>query len=182
MVTLRPVVERTRPIGDDWHLVLGGHCTVDDVDVFMRAGTWASDGTTPAQLVAELLARDSLFAQGGLVTFDPATGVTVQPGCCAGLEGWTTWRWLLEGDLAPSLGHDPTPVVEEVGSAFRLWQDEDERNAYVDIPRAELPGLLDGVRRDLDSFTIPLREWAVANGLADRADDLVAAFRHSFTP
>lgn len=100
----------------------------------------------------------SLFALGGLVT--------VQPGCCAGLENWRESWWLLDGDRTPPFAHDPTPVAEEVGAVFRLWPDEAERYAYVDIPRAELPGLLDGVRRDLEAFAAPLRARAVAHGLA----------------
>ena len=125
-----------------------------------------------------------LFIQGGLVATDTDTGVVVVPGCCAGLESWREWWWIVEDGSQPELGHDPTPVIEPVGDLLRVWQDEDVRDAHVDIPRAALPGLLSDVERDLKAFLGPLRAWAVDAGVGDRADALVAAVDHglAFSP
>ena len=50
-------------------------------------------------------------------------GVTIEPGCCCGVEDWWDWRNAFDDPSQVSLGHDPGPVVERHGAAFRVWQD-----------------------------------------------------------
>ncbi|WP_017587406.1 hypothetical protein [Nocardiopsis ganjiahuensis] len=117
-----------------------GTLTSIELDTFLH--TWAdyNGAETPRGLLQEEM---TLFP-GGLRAF--GHGVTVDPGCCFGLEDWREWRWLL--DREPIwMGHDPGVVQEFVGDEVHLSREGREQR--VRIPLAELPRLLTGVREQL---------------------------------
>lgn len=111
-----------------------------ELDTFLH--TWAdyNGAATPRGLLQEEM---TLFP-GGLRVSAPE--VTVNPGCCFGLEDWRSWLRLL--DREPIwMGHDPGVVQEFAGDAVHLSQEGQER--FVRLPLAELPRLLTGVREQL---------------------------------
>ncbi|MFJ1708269.1 hypothetical protein [Kitasatospora sp. NPDC088346] len=109
----------------------------------------------------EFPAEDGLAIPGGLRVADHGSGTTVDPGCCSGLEDWQAWYEVAEGE-AIWLGHDPTPELRFVGDSVRLRQDS--ASPWLDLPRAGLPELLRGVRRELDGFLSAASRWAVRAG------------------
>lgn len=120
--------------------------------------------TDPAERVRRLIATDHLIARGGLRMRDAGTGVTVNPGCCCGLEDWNEWFDILNGDL-PWLGHDPSPRIEHTGHAIRLWPDggdaaEAPSTDPIELALADLPGVLRTVRDDLRGFLSLVERWA----------------------
>ncbi|MEW1925757.1 hypothetical protein [Streptomyces sp. NPDC088360] len=116
----------------------------------------------PAEQMRALVAAETVAAPGGLRVRDTATGVTASPGCCFGLENWRDWLDLTKGE-EPWLGHDPTPRTEHVGTSIRLWPDENRRTGpHIDIPRAELPELLESVRDNLVGFLGSVDRWTAA--------------------
>ncbi|GAB3183342.1 hypothetical protein GCM10027259_38420 [Micromonospora palomenae] len=128
-----------------WALV-GPAVTDDDLSVIP---------TSVAEAVeAYLAARDDSHAAGGLRVSDG--DVVIDPGCCVGLDEWRDWGSVLRGQ-PPYLGHDPDVFLEDRGAVLRLWQHAvaapsaaaGPAGPHVDISRAQFPGLLRGVRRDL---------------------------------
>lgn len=140
-MSLEPVAE----LSDGSWLALSGECTGEQVERFLS--------TLTGYLQVETLAEaEVLIMQGGLRIADRRTGAVVVPGCCGGLEDWRDWLEILAGG-SPWLGHDPSPKVEIDGDRARVWQDSNPvRGPYVDVPLADLPGLLLGVQRDLTAF------------------------------
>ncbi|SDF37598.1 hypothetical protein SAMN05216553_101335 [Lentzea fradiae] len=161
------------------YVELSGRMTQDDVGTALAAiagyvvGVDAEPG--PEQLRA-LLAEEMIVMAGGLSVLDTTTGVRIVPGCCAGLESWRDWALFLDGEV-PWLGHSPAPGVELTADVVRLWQDEDAQEPpSCEIPLADLPGHLRGVRRDLDAFLWLVRTWA-PHGMGE---DLAARFDEDF--
>jgi hypothetical protein len=116
--------------------------------------------------VGHLMTAERVIAPGGLRIRDTATGVTVSPGCCSGLEDWRDWLGLVNGE-EPWLGHDPTPHIEHLGASVRLWPDEDHpRENFIDLPLAQLPELLDSVRDQLVGFLAAVEGWAAQHAPA----------------
>ncbi|MFJ6465723.1 hypothetical protein ACIQM0_32645 [Streptomyces sp. NPDC091387] len=153
-------------------LALSGHMPESDAGAAMALLTdwFATDpddsGRVPdaAERVRRLIACDRVVASGGLRVRDAATGVTVNPGCCCGLEDWREWLRLLDGDPV-YLGHDPTPRAEADGQVIRLWPDggdgtERPEAQPVRLPVSELPGVLRSVRTDLRGFLALAARWA----------------------
>ncbi|MFH8869912.1 hypothetical protein [Streptomyces griseus] len=70
-----------------------------------------------ASFLHGLLTSEDPFVSGGLRVVDGATGVTLLPGCCHGLEDWRGMYAVLDGAVSPFLGHDPDPVVERSGES-----------------------------------------------------------------
>lgn len=107
----------------------------------------------------QLLEADAVLAPGGLRLRHPASGSTLEPGCCCGLEDWRDWLDLTHGDT-PWLGHDPAPYVEHRPDSVWLWP---QGNAATPHPLAvrtdELPALLEGVRQDLAGFLRLVAQW-----------------------
>ncbi|WP_369213771.1 hypothetical protein [Streptomyces flavofungini] len=119
-----------------------------------------ADAEAVVEQVRGLVSAECVMAPGGLRVRDTATGVTVPPGCCFGLENWRDWLDLLDG-AEPWLGHDPTPRVEHVGATVRLWPDEDRPDAFpIDLPLARLPVLMRSVQDQLADFLASVEEWA----------------------
>ncbi|SCF27706.1 hypothetical protein GA0074696_4014 [Micromonospora purpureochromogenes] len=136
--------------------------------------------TSAAEAIeAYLAAGDNGYAAGGLRVSDG--NVVIDPGCCVGLDEWREWGSVLHGQ-PPYLGHDPDVFLEDRGAVLRLWQhvaavppgDADLAGPHVDIPRAQFPGLLRGVRRDLTGLLAELDGWARA-AVPGLAGPLVAA-------
>ncbi|QQM38810.1 hypothetical protein [Streptomyces liliifuscus] len=130
--------------------------------------------------VGRLLATECIIAPGGLRIRDTATGVTVVPGCCSGLENWRDWLDLMSGG-EPWLGHDPTPGIEHAGAVARLWPDGDRPEGLpIDLPLAQLPGLLDSVQDRLVGFLGAVEAWAashapsIAAAVVARLDEALA--------
>lgn len=168
---MHPVIEMT-----DDYLHLSGRMTRGEVDAALAAiaeyGSGAEE-TGPVRLQA-VLDKKMIVMAGGLEVRDDATGVRIHPGCCAGLEDWRGWAGLLGGTV-PWLGHSPTPGVEFAGGVVRLRQDEEVPDGPVcAVALADLPELLEGVRRDLSGFLGLVRAWApdgLGERLAARLDD-----------
>ncbi|MEU9955332.1 hypothetical protein [Streptomyces sp. NPDC050982] len=112
--------------------------------------------------VGRLLASECIVAPGGLRIRDTATGVTVVPGCCFGLENWRDWLDLMSGG-EPWLGHDPGPGIEHAGAVARLWPDGDRPEGLpIELPLAQLPGLLGSVQDRLVGFLGAVEVWATS--------------------
>ncbi|MFD4549950.1 hypothetical protein ACFWOX_05100 [Streptomyces sp. NPDC058467] len=130
-----------------------------------------------AALLRRLVSVESVTAPGGLRLRDAATGVTVAPGCCFGLENWRDWLHLLDGET-PWLGHDPTPGVEHRGGLVRLWPDaERPAGPPIELPLSELPRLLGSVRSTLAGFLGLVERWAAEDFPSALAAQLVAKLR-----
>ncbi|MFD4669449.1 hypothetical protein ACFWNN_06900 [Lentzea sp. NPDC058450] len=106
------------------------------------------------QPYAGLVEQECLIMAGGLRVRDTATGVQVEPGCCAGLEDWRQWRWVGDGER-PWLGHSPEPGLEFREGVAWLSQDAERADAPAcEIPLADVAGHLEEVGRDLAEFRI----------------------------
>ncbi|MGA5707422.1 hypothetical protein ACPCK8_13245 [Streptomyces cellulosae] len=100
-----------------------------------------------------LLTMDDLFASGGLRVTDTASGVTLLPGCCNGLEERRDWFDVLDGDGWASFGHDPSPLAERQGDVVRLTVDADRDDSpVIELAAGDLRRLLTGAERDLTGF------------------------------
>jgi hypothetical protein len=171
------------PTGPGDRLFLDGAATEAQAGLFVAL--IATDRLTeplPTRqvVVDELLAHEWLGTSGGLLLADSATGVTIEPGCCCGVEDWWHWQNAFDDPSQVSLGHDPGPVVERHRDAIRVWQDGGPPldlghgiGAYVDLSVAELVALLRGVQRDLIGFRAVLDRWVWATGLGGRGEALV---------
>lgn len=170
-------------------LVLDADRATDEVGLFVAALADPIDVQPPAgrgEVVDALLSEERLVVPGGLRLCDASAGMTVVPGCCAGLEDWRDWTQTLVGG-SPWLGHDPGPEVEHAGDQLRVWQDGGPNRhrgrfagVHVDIPRQDLPELLAGVRRSLVGFLDVLTVWTRQAGLSRRGSALVEAIDRSF--
>ncbi|MCW3818261.1 hypothetical protein ONA91_27805 [Micromonospora sp. DR5-3] len=192
MITLRAVVEVPAfdetpawpvgaPTAGAW-LALHAGGTPEEAGLFVATladGLDMDPAGGRAEAVDAVLREDRLVVAGGLHLTDTATGVTVLPGCCAGLEDWREWTLALAGG-SPWLGHDPSPEIEALDDRLRVWQDAARHTgAYVDLSRVRLAELLVGVQRDLTGFLARLDDWARSSGLGSRAGSLVAAVDRS---
>ncbi|MEU8583224.1 hypothetical protein [Streptomyces abikoensis] len=122
-----------------------------------------------------LLTTHDLFAAGGLRVTDTATGTTLLPGCCNGLEEWRDWLEVLDGDGWASFGHDPSPLAERLGDTVRLTVDsEQDESPVIELPVSELRRLLATAERDLADFLQLAADWA-AQHLPDHASSVTAA-------
>ncbi|MFF3611653.1 hypothetical protein [Streptomyces sp. NPDC002580] len=132
----------------------------------------ARDPEDAGELIRRFSTVRSVVAPGGLRLKDTATGVTVSPGCCSGLEDWRDWLGPANGEKL-WLGHDPTPLVEHMGAIVRLWPDGDTATGpSIDVPRDRIPQLLGSVREELVGFLDRVESWA-----ADRVPSAAAALR-----
>ncbi|GAA2393922.1 hypothetical protein [Dactylosporangium salmoneum] len=196
MITLTPVLERwfadcpfwpvdrtdlffaiprlpaPRRVGTVVWTLIGRSVTADDLSI---------TATDTQEAIEEYLTyEEGDFAPGGLRV---STGdVVIDPGCCVGLDEWRDWLHVLGGEVI-DLGHDPDVLVEHRGPVLRIWKDKRQLlpgelpgpgEPHIDVPRADLPRLLDAVHRDLAGFLIALRPWA-QDIAAELADPLVAA-------
>ncbi|WP_406165143.1 hypothetical protein [Streptomyces sp. NBC_00996] len=125
-------------------------------------------------MLRRLVSVESVVAPGGLRLRDPATGVTMPPGCCFGLENWRDWQILLNGET-PWLGHDPTPGVEHSGPLVRLWPDEQRpAGRPIELALSELSVLLESARSALAGFLGLVEEWTLRDFPAALAAQVVA--------
>ncbi|WP_031516476.1 hypothetical protein [Streptomyces sp. NRRL F-5123] len=170
---------------------LSGRMTADEVgsalamlaDYNARAG----DGDHPSDaegLIRGLLEAEKILAPGGLRLHDTATGTTVVPGCCCGLEDWREWLDVADGESL-WLGHDPSPRFEHRGDAVRLWPDgrdavEAPATQPVEIRLTALPAILRATQQDLRAFLSLTREWA-APRFPTLTEALVAALDEGLT-
>ncbi|GAA4587012.1 hypothetical protein BJY16_008100 [Actinoplanes octamycinicus] len=175
MITLRAVVE----LDDLTWLHLDGDCPADRAGLFVGALAGINPDDPIAERVDAILTDETLIAQGGLALHDTVTGMSVHPGCCAGLEDWRCWAEVAAGE-SPWLGHSPEPRVQVLDRHLRVWQDAPGRGDHVDVTGAELRRLLLGLQRDLVAFLDVLRAWARANGQGGHADALAAAIDRHF--
>ncbi|MFM9370573.1 hypothetical protein [Streptomyces sp. Da 82-17] len=122
-------------------------------------------------LLHGLFTVDPLFAPGGLRVTDTATGVTLVPGCCNGLDERGDWRTMLDCGSA-GFGHDPSPLAERLGDTVRLTVDaEADDSPRIELPVTQLRELLAGAESDLHAFHAVAGEWARAQ-LPDVAQEL----------
>lgn len=118
----------------------GSRCTPEEVELFLVAPAAHIDVEPPGgrdEMVDALLREDLLSVAGRLRLDDTDTGVSVLPGCCAGLEDWREWTSIVHGGT-PWLRHVPGPEVEARGDLLRVWQrgGPARRGPYVDLTRA----------------------------------------------
>ncbi|MDA3642891.1 hypothetical protein LZ318_37785 [Saccharopolyspora indica] len=107
-----------------------------------------------------LLTFDTVFAAGGLEVVDSASGVTVLPGCCSGLEEWRDWYDVLDGGGSAGFGHDPDARAERQGDTVRIFRDVSQDDGpVIELPADELRRLLSGVERDLTGFRDSAAGW-----------------------
>ncbi|MEV0300786.1 hypothetical protein [Streptomyces prasinus] len=122
-----------------------------------------------------LLTMEDLVTSGGLRVTDTASGITLLPGCCNGLEERRDWFDVLDGDGRASFGHDPSPLAERHGDAVRLTVDADRDDSpVIELAAGELRRLLTGAERDLTEFLDLAAAWA-ARQLPDRAAPVTSA-------
>ncbi|MFF3327835.1 hypothetical protein [Streptomyces sp. NPDC002889] len=121
-----------------------------------------------------LLTMDDLLAPGGLRVIDTATGTTLVPGCCNGLEERWDWLEAVDGDGSATFGHDPSPLAERLGDIVRLTVDTElDDSPAIELPVIELRRLLADAERDLIDFLQLAAAWA-ARHLPDHATHLNA--------
>lgn len=136
------------------------------------------------EAIRRLLDTDKVIAPGGLRVHDTRTSVTVQAGCCCGLEDWREWLDVADGET-PWLGHDPSPRLEHADEIVRLWPDDaDAQEAPsgqpIEIVVGYLPRILHTVQKDLQGFLSLTKQWAtrhvptLAEDLAARLDEDLA--------
>jgi len=127
------------------------------------------DHPAPARLIQRITQAESLIAPGGLRVRDTATGLTVNPGCCCGLEDWQEWNQAAAGQ-SPWLGHSPAPWTEYLGHAIRVWPDGGDEPAGaappagvlpIEIPASDLPRLIASAHQQLQRFLDLLEPWAL---------------------
>ncbi|MFF8503906.1 hypothetical protein ACF07L_25100 [Streptomyces anulatus] len=81
---------------------------------------------------------------------DTATGATLLPGCCNGLDERRDWLEVVDGTGWTSFGHDPSPLAERDGEVVRLTVDAEHDNSPVmEGPVTDLRRLLAGAEQDL---------------------------------
>ncbi|MFG2052435.1 hypothetical protein ACGFI9_00265 [Micromonospora sp. NPDC048930] len=192
MITLRAVVELPTDPTRIWPartptgpwLTLHAGSPPEEIELFVSILAADLDVAPPGgrdEVVDALLREDLLLAAGGLRLDDPATGATVSPGCCAGLEDWREWTSALDGGT-PWLGHDPGPEIEARGGLLRVWQHggPDRRGPYVELTPAHLAELLASAQSDLRGFLARLDAWARDARLGVRGAALVTAVDRDF--
>ena len=188
MIIIEPVIETfgardftAWPVSfpaDSCYLVLSGELTPAGVGTAMsvitsynenildKDGNEVPDGSSTAEALQRLTRAERLIAPGGLrVRTD--TGLTVNPGCCAGLENWRDWEQVADGE-SPWLGHDPSPWAEQLGSTTRIWPDEIREGQThppagppVEIAADALPVLVAGAGQKLRDFLDLIEPWAL---------------------
>ncbi len=164
---------------------IDGGCSDAEVGLFVSGLARGLDVAEPAgrdEVVAGLLAEETLIQAGGLRLTDTVTGAVVVPGCCAGLEDWREWADVLTG-TAPWLGHDPFPEVEIGVEDLHVWQDSGENRhdaSSVVVARSLLPDLLNQVHQDLVGFLSRVKTWSERNGLGRNGTALVEAIARDF--
>jgi hypothetical protein len=187
VITIEPVIETfdargftAWPVGPHLatqSLVLSGGLTSADVGTVMAViavynrNRIASSGEedehpSPAGLIQRIVQAGSLIAPGGLRARDIAAGLTVNPSCCCGLEGWQEWNQIASGQ-SPWLGHTPTPWVEHLGHTIRVWPDGGDEavppagTSPIEISASDLPDLVAGAHKQLQDFLDLLEPWAL---------------------
>lgn len=121
---------------------------------------------SPAHLIQRIAQADSLTAPGGLQVRDTATGLTVSPSCCCGLETWQEWNHIAAGQT-PWLGHSPTPWVQYHGHNLRVWPDGGQEAvppagvSPIEFPVSDLPGLIASAHKQLQDFLDLLGPWTL---------------------
>jgi hypothetical protein len=170
---------------------LSGRMTEDEVGgaLAMLADYNARSGDDPPPADAEALVRgllttEKLLAPGGLRLRDRATGTTVLPGCCCGLEDWREWLDVPAGATL-WLGHDPSPRFVHTPGLVRVWPDGRDTagpppGPPVEIPLTDLPAILRTTQEALRGFLTRTREWA-APRFPSLAEDLVTALDEGLT-
>ncbi|SFR29803.1 hypothetical protein SAMN04488564_121127 [Lentzea waywayandensis] len=169
---MKAVVEVTG--GDS--VVLSGRMSREEFDAALAAiDEYNRDEDAPEPFPG-LPEQECLIMSGGVRLQDTGSGVVIEPGCCAGLEEWRQWLWLLDGER-PWLGHSLDPGLEFRADVARLWPDaEDADGPACEIRIAEVRAHLEGVRQDLLGFLELVRRWA-PHGLGEQ---LAAAFDEHF--
>ncbi|WP_020123387.1 hypothetical protein [Streptomyces canus] len=153
-------------------------------DYNSRTGEGDRPLTDASEAIRRLLETDKVIAPGGLHVHDTRTNVTVQPGCCSGLEDWREWLDVADGETL-WLGHDPSPRLEHAGEVVQLWPDsadgqETPSGQPIEIVAGDLPGILHTVQEGLQGFLSLTKQWAtrhvptLAEDLAARLDEDLA--------
>jgi len=143
----------------------------------------------PARLIQRIAQADYLIAPDGLRVRDTATGLTVSPSCCCGLETWQEWNQVAAGQSL-WLGHSPTPWVEHLGHTIRVWPDGGDEavppagTSPIEIPVSDLPDLIASAHKQLQNFLDLLEPWSppLAGTTASSLGPALAAHFHVSWP
>lgn len=122
---------------------------------------------------------DGATVLGGVRITDTTTGVVLVPGCCSDLSSrFDLAQCAADGTGDPWLGHSPSPAVRFSGNKVRFVVDAEhtEEIAFT-ATLDELRTALDPIESELLAFLVTLEQWAAVH-VPDRADDVVARFRH----
>jgi hypothetical protein len=133
-----------------------------------------------------IVAADRLILPGGLAAFESGEAArSIEPSCCAGLEGWREWLAFDAGGPSPWMGHDPWPGLQRSDEAVRIWSDlgagtgRPAADAFaLETTAADLRAALAACREDLRAFLGSLSGWAEA--VAGRGEALAARFDRAF--
>ncbi|GAA3183151.1 MULTISPECIES: hypothetical protein [Streptomyces] len=146
-------------------------------DYNSRTGDDDRPSLDAGEAIRRLLATDKVIAPGGLRVHDTRTNLTVQPGCCCGLEDWREWLGVADGETL-WLGHDPSPRLEHADEVVQLWPDsvgaqETPSGQPIEIVVGDLPGILHTVQEGLQGFLSLAKQWATRH-VPNLAENLVA--------
>lgn len=207
MIILEPVIETCDAVdftawpvsvpADSPYLVLSGELTSAGIGTAMavivscndgilgKDGNEVPEGPGTAWAIERLTRAECLIAPGGLRVRDIDAGLTVNPGCCFGLENWREWERVAAGETV-WLGHDPDPWAEHLGSTIRIWPDRIRGGGEtptagppVEIAAGDFPGLIADAHQKLRGFLGLLAPWALPLA-GETAGSLAAALAARF--
>lgn len=117
----------------------------------------------------QIIAAESLVLPGGIQVTSEMQN-TISSSCCCGLETWRDWLDFLKTGASPWLGHDPSPWIENLGDAIRIWSDGGTQAVskafYIEVSRDRFAKALILVEHDLQAFLFCIDSWAREIGFA----------------
>lgn len=149
------------PPGEDW-IALGPTCSDADVrNVVAALASYSGDCRSGAMADAAKAAEmaEGLILPGGLRA--EASGQSISPSCCCGLEGWREWFAVAPGGPSPWLGHDPSPFVETRPDQAIIWPDYEAEGSApcLTVPYDDIEQACEAARKELLGFAQRLTEW-----------------------
>jgi hypothetical protein len=123
-------------------------------------------------LIDNLIQSDKFILGGGLRFTEGA--LTIDAGCCCGVETWREQAAALTTDGGCWLGHDPAPWVELHPGITRIWADgglDPVPDApYIDVPSRQAAEVEQQIASDLAAFLEALKAFTRSNELCRKLD------------
>lgn len=106
------------------------------------------------------VSNEGFVLEGGL-QFRENDEVRVSPGCCGGLEDWSDWFDVQNGETNIWTGHDPASTIEIDDGTVKIWDDEKTRDESpsIEFSIEEFVENLKNVEQDLNDFLLRLARW-----------------------